>query len=112
MDSLVGIIMTSGGGVGHVGVLNVKAMGHDVTVFSSSDKKREEVLEHFGADSYLVSSNVTEMEKDANSFDHILDTLPVVHPLESYLSFLNFEGKLIVIRAAPKPLQFIASDFI
>ncbi|KAL9367446.1 hypothetical protein Peur_038645 [Populus x canadensis] len=41
------------GGVGHMGVKIAKAMGHHVTVISSSDKKREEALEHLSADEYL-----------------------------------------------------------
>ncbi|GMP87254.1 hypothetical protein CsSME_00039697 [Camellia sinensis var. sinensis] len=49
------------GGVGHMGVKIAKAMGHHVTVISSSDKKRVEALEHLGADDYLVSSDVTRM---------------------------------------------------
>ncbi|CAK7337741.1 unnamed protein product [Dovyalis caffra] len=52
------------------------------------------------------------MEKASNTLDYILDTVPVVHPLESYLSLLKFEGKLIIIGAVPRPLQFIASDLI
>ncbi|KAF9678547.1 hypothetical protein SADUNF_Sadunf07G0046100 [Salix dunnii] len=66
---------------------------------------REEALKHLGADVFLVSSIATEMEKAANTLDYILGTVPVVHHLESYLSLLKFEGKLIVIGAAPKPLQ-------
>ena len=51
------------GGVGHMGVKIAKAMGHHVTVISSSDKKREEAMEHLGADEYLVSSDVESMQK-------------------------------------------------
>ncbi|MCD7472516.1 putative cinnamyl alcohol dehydrogenase 1 [Datura stramonium] len=42
------------GGVGHMGVKIAKAMGHHVTVISSSDKKRQEALDHLGADDYLI----------------------------------------------------------
>ncbi|KAJ9170637.1 hypothetical protein P3X46_018731 [Hevea brasiliensis] len=100
------------GGVGHLGVIIAKAMGHHVTVISSSDKKREEALEHLGADAFLVSSNADEMEKAANSLDYILDTVPAGHPLDSYLSLLKVDGKVIIVGAAPTPLQFIASDLI
>ncbi|KAA8531650.1 hypothetical protein F0562_006633 [Nyssa sinensis] len=100
------------GGVGHLGVLLAKAMGHHVTVISSSDKKREEALDHLGADAFLVSSNAAEMEGAANSLDYILDTVLAVHPLPSYLSLLKVEGKLVLVGAAPKPLQFDAVDMI
>jgi cinnamyl-alcohol dehydrogenase len=69
------------GGVGHVGVLIAKAMGHHVIFLSPSDKKMEEALEHLGADVFLASSNATEMEKAANTLDYILDAVPVVHTL-------------------------------
>ncbi|KAL8188509.1 hypothetical protein R6Q57_029797 [Mikania cordata] len=100
------------GGVGHLGVLIAKAMGHHVTVISSSDKKREEVLTDLGADCYLVSSNSAEMKKLTNSLDYILDTVPVNHRLQDYLPLLRVEGKIFVVGAAPKPLQFSASGLI
>ncbi|XP_062155436.1 probable cinnamyl alcohol dehydrogenase [Alnus glutinosa] len=100
------------GGVGHLGVLIAKAMGHHVTVISSSDKKRVEALEHLGADAFLVSSNTAEMERATNSMDYILDTVPAVHPLQSYLPLLKVDGKLILVGVAPKPLQFDSVDLI
>ena len=100
------------GGVGHLGVLIAKAMGHHVTVISSSDKKRVEALEDLGADAFLVSSNDAEMEQALNSLDYILDTVPAVHPLQSYLSLLKIDGKLILVGVAPNPLQFDSVDLI
>ena len=100
------------GGVGHLGVKIAKAMGHHVTVISSSDKKREEALQHLGADAFLVSSNAAEMEEAANNLDYILDTVPALHPLQSYLSLLKVDGKLFLVGVSPKPLQFDATDLI
>jgi cinnamyl-alcohol dehydrogenase len=95
------------GGVGHMGVKIAKAMGHHVTVISSSDKKREEAMEHLGADEYLVSSDVESMQKAADQLDYIIDTVPVVHPLEPYLSLLKLDGKLILMGVINAPLQFV-----
>lgn len=100
------------GGVGHLGVIIAKAMGHHVTVISSSDKKKEEALKHLGADAFLVSSNASEMEGAANSLDYILDTVPAHHLLGPYLSLLKPEGKLIIVGAVPQPLQFDATVLI
>ncbi|KAK3221676.1 hypothetical protein Dsin_008701 [Dipteronia sinensis] len=97
------------GGVGHIGVLIAKAMGHHVTVISSSDKKRMEALEHLGADAFLVSSDGAEMEKGANSLDYILDTVPAFHNLQSYLSFLNVIGKLIIVGKKTITGSFVGS---
>ncbi|CAN1802828.1 Cinnamyl alcohol dehydrogenase 1 [Linum perenne] len=96
------------GGVGHMGVKIAKAMGHHITVISSSDKKRTEALEHLGADEYLVSSDVEKMGAVADSLDYIIDTVPVNHPLEPYLSLLKVDGKLILMGVINTPLQFIS----
>lgn len=96
------------GGVGHMGVKIAKAMGHHVTVISSSDKKKIEALEHLGADDYLVSSDSTRMQEAADSLDYIIDTVPVGHPLEPYLSLLKLDGKLILMGVINTPLQFVS----
>lgn len=96
------------GGVGHMGVKVAKALGHHVTVISSSEKKREEALEHLGADEYLVSSDNTQMERAIDSLDYIIDTVPVFHPLEPYLSLLKLDGKLILMGVINTPLQFVS----
>ncbi|ONH91756.1 hypothetical protein PRUPE_8G135300 [Prunus persica] len=96
------------GGVGHMGVKIAKAMGHHVTVISSSDRKKEEALEHVGADEFLVSSDATKMQEAADSLDYIIDTVPVVHPLEPYLSLLRLDGKLILMGVIGAPLQFVS----
>lgn len=100
------------GGVGHLAVLIAKAMGHHVTVISSSDKKKEEALTDLGADCFLVSSNRDEIEKSVDSLDYILDTVPVSHQLQDYLRLLKVEGKMLIVGAAPEPLQFGASGLI
>ncbi|XVE87057.1 hypothetical protein DITRI_Ditri18aG0085500 [Diplodiscus trichospermus] len=100
------------GGVGHLAVQIAKAMGHHVTVISSSEKKKVEALEHLGADGFLVSSNAEEMEGAASSLDYILDTVPAFHPLEPYISLLKVAGKLIFVGVATKPLQINTEDLI
>lgn len=91
-----------------MGVKIAKAMGHHVTVISSSDKKRQEALDHLGADEYLVSSDNDKMQQAADSLDYIIDTVPVNHPLEPYLSLLKVDGKLILMGVINTPLQFIS----
>lgn len=91
-----------------MGVKVAKALGHHVTVISSSEKKREEALEHLGADEYLVSSDSTQMERAIDSLDYIIDTVPVLHPLEPYLSLLKLDGKMIMMGVINTPLQFVS----
>ncbi|CAI9304138.1 unnamed protein product [Lactuca saligna] len=96
------------GGVGHMGVLIAKAMGHHVTVISSSDKKRDEAMNVLGADEYLVSSDTAKIQAAVDSFDYIIDTVPANHPLDEYLSLLKLDGKLILLGVINTPLQFIS----
>ncbi|GLT64515.1 hypothetical protein SLA2020_370020 [Shorea laevis] len=95
------------GGVGHMGLKMAKAFGHHVTVISSSDKKRVEALEHLAVDQYLVSSDTEGMQRAADSLDYIIDTVPVFHPLEPYLSLLKFDGKLILTGITDTSLRFV-----
>ncbi|XP_019056879.1 PREDICTED: cinnamyl alcohol dehydrogenase 5-like [Tarenaya hassleriana] len=95
------------GGVGHMGVKIAKAMGHHVTVISSSDKKRREALEDLGADDYVIGSDASKMHGLADSLDYIIDTVPAHHSLEPYLSLLRLDGKLILMGVINTPLQFL-----
>ena len=59
------------GGLGHVAVKFAKAMGVKVTVISTSPKKKQEALEHLGADSFLVSRDQDEMQVYKHGSEHI-----------------------------------------
>ena len=48
------------------------------------------------------------MLKIVDSLDYIIDTVPVVHPLEPYLALLKLDGKLILTGSISTPLQFLA----
>ncbi|KAL6013309.1 cinnamoyl-Coa reductase [Asimina triloba] len=96
------------GGVGHMGVKIAKAMGHHVTVISSSNKKRKEAMDHLGADAYLVSTDAAQMQAAADSLDYILDTIPAHHPLEPYLVLLKVGGTINLMGVIPEPLQFVS----
>ncbi|KAF5207473.1 Cinnamyl alcohol dehydrogenase [Thalictrum thalictroides] len=96
------------GGVGHMGVKVAKAMGHHVTVISSSDKKKVEAMDDLGADAYLVSTDSDQMLPAMDSLDYILDTVPVAHPLEPYLSLLKVDGRLIIMGVIGEPLKFVS----
>lgn len=95
-----------------MGVKIAKAMGHHVTVISSSDKKRTEAMEHLAADAYLVTSDEAQMATALDSLDYIIDTVPVFHPLEPYLALLKVDGKLIMMGVINQPLQFVSPMLI
>nr|WPM01482.1 ajmalicine/mayumbine synthase [Rauvolfia tetraphylla] len=93
------------GGLGHLAVRFAKAFGANVTVISSSLEKKREALEKFGADSFLVSSDLEQLQSAAGTLDGIIDTMPVFHPIEPFLALLKPLGKLIILGVPEKPFE-------
>ena len=50
------------GGLGHMAVKFAKALGAKVTVISTSPNKKEEAIQHLGADSFLISRDQDQMQ--------------------------------------------------
>lgn len=50
------------GGLGHMAVKFGKAFGLKVTVFSTSESKRDEAINLLGADNFVISSDTQQME--------------------------------------------------
>ncbi|MFP2958116.1 NAD(P)-dependent alcohol dehydrogenase [Myxococcus sp. 1LA] len=92
------------GGLGHMGVKLAKAMGAHVTVFSHTDRKKQDAA-RLGADAVVVSSNKDEMAAQAGKFDFILDTVSAQHDLNAYLRLLRRDGHLVLVGAPEKPLD-------
>ena len=84
------------GGLGHVGVRIARAMGSEVTVISTSERKRADAAE-LGAHDFLVSTDAKAMKAAAGRFDLILDTVSAVHDLNSALNLLRTDGTLVLV---------------
>jgi len=84
------------GGLGHMGVKLAKALGAEVTVFTRSDAKVEEAKRH-GAHHVVVSSDEEQMKAVAETFDFMLDTVPVQHDINPYLAALRYDGTHIMV---------------
>ncbi|MBS7541814.1 NAD(P)-dependent alcohol dehydrogenase [Ancylobacter oerskovii] len=92
--SRVGVIGL--GGLGHMAVKLAAAMGADVTVMSRTPEKEADARA-LGADRLLVSSDPEAMAKAADSFDVIIDTVPVRHDINPYLPLLDVDGTLVIV---------------
>lgn len=92
--SRVGVIGL--GGLGHMAVKLASAMGADVTVMSRSEEKEADALA-LGADRLLVSTNDEAMQRAANAFDLIIDTVPVKHDINPYVPLLDVDGTLVIV---------------
>ncbi|KAB1211050.1 putative mannitol dehydrogenase [Morella rubra] len=93
------------GGLGHVAVKFAKAFGAKVTVISTSASKKDEALQHLGADSFLISRDQEQMQAAKNTLDGILDTVSAVHPLLPLIDLLQSNGKLVLLGAVEKPIE-------
>ncbi|KAF9588315.1 hypothetical protein IFM89_008732 [Coptis chinensis] len=84
------------GRLGHVAVKFGKAFGLKVTVISTSLSKKQEAIEHLGADDFLATMG---------TLDGIIDTVSAVHPLMPLISLLKNHEKLVMVGAPEKPLE-------
>ncbi|KAK2978739.1 hypothetical protein RJ640_003898 [Escallonia rubra] len=92
------------GGLGHVAVKLAKAFGTQVTVISTNPAKKQEAIEHLGADFFLVSNDQDQMQAAADTMDGIIDTVSAVHTLLPLLGLLKSDGKLVLL-GSPKALE-------
>jgi len=84
------------GGLGHMGVKFAKALGAEVTIFTRSESKVAEAKKQ-GADHVIISTDRQQMKAATESFDFLLDTVPVQHDLNPYLNCLTVDGTHIIV---------------
>lgn len=99
------------GGLGHMGVKLAAAMGADVTVLSSSPKKRPDAAK-LGAHDFLVTSDDKAFAAAKNRFDFLLDTVSAAHDLNAYASLLRTDGVLCLVGAPEHPSPLAAFSLI
>ncbi|HZQ18737.1 MAG TPA: NAD(P)-dependent alcohol dehydrogenase [Terriglobales bacterium] len=99
------------GGLGHMGVKVAHAFGAHVVVFTTSNSKKDDAR-RLGADEVVISRNADEMQKHADSFDFILDTVSADHDINAYINLLRRDGNLTLVGAPPKPLALAVFGLI
>jgi uncharacterized zinc-type alcohol dehydrogenase-like protein len=99
------------GGLGHMGVKFANAFGAHVVLFTTSAGKTQDAL-RMGAHEVVQSKNEAEMQKQAGTFDFILDTVSAQHDLNAYLSLLKRDGTLTLVGAPPTPSPVAAFSLI
>jgi uncharacterized zinc-type alcohol dehydrogenase-like protein len=93
-NSRVGVIGL--GGLGHMAIKLAKAMPAKATVITRSEDKID-VAREYGADSVLLSTDEEAMKGAASSLDLILDTIPVKHDVDPYLSLLDVKATHVIL---------------
>ncbi len=99
------------GGLGHMAVKIAKAMGAEVTVFSTSPSKQPDAKK-LGAKHFALSKDPASFEKRAGYFDLIINTVSSKHDLTPYLEVLKIDGTMVLVGAAPEPSEVSAFALI
>jgi len=94
------------GGLGHMGVKIARAMGAEVTVFSTSPRKQEDA-KRLGATNFVVSKDPEAMKSVAGRFNVILDTVSGAHDMNAYLNALRRDGTLVVVGVSVEPAPIL-----
>ncbi len=98
------------GGLGHMGVKFAKAMGaYTIMITTSPEKGADAKL--LGADEVLISKDSESMKKHANSFDFLLNTIPVGHDVDPYVSLLKRDATMVLVGAV-EPLTNVNSAIL
>lgn len=92
--SSVGIVGL--GGLGHMGVKLAKAMGAEVSVFTTSPEKEKDA-KRLGADQVFLSKDPSHMERAKNSLNFILNTVAAPLSLEPYFDCLKTDGVMTLV---------------
>ncbi|MCL6218310.1 NAD(P)-dependent alcohol dehydrogenase [Zunongwangia pacifica] len=98
------------GGLGHMGIKFAHALGAKVVMITTSPGKSEDAKK-LGADEVLISKDEDKMAEQAGSFDFLLNTVPVKHDLNPYISLLKRDGTMVIVGAI-EPLEFHGGGLI
>jgi alcohol dehydrogenase (NADP+) len=99
------------GGLGHMAVKIAKAMGAEVTVFSTSPNKQEDAKK-LGAKHFVLSKDPKNFEAVAGKLDLIINTVSANHEFSPYMSSLKIGGTMVLVGAAPEPNKISAMAII
>ena len=84
------------GGLGHMGVKFAHALGAKVVMITRSANKGKDA-QALGADEVLLSTDETAMADNAKRFDFLLNTVPVSHELDPYMTLLKRDGTMVCV---------------
>jgi uncharacterized zinc-type alcohol dehydrogenase-like protein len=76
------------GGLGHIAVKLAKALGAEVTVFTTSPDKVEDA-KRFGATNVVINKEGADFSAYNHTFDFALDTIPYKHNIKPFIPLLK-----------------------
>ncbi|PWA07507.1 NAD(P)-dependent alcohol dehydrogenase [Flavobacterium psychrotolerans] len=99
------------GGLGHLAIKIAKAMGAEVTVFTTSQSKVEDA-KRLGAHNAVLSTDAAQMSQYTGKLNFIIDTVSAKHDINSYLNLLKHDGTVVLVGLPPEPLEVGAFNVV
>ncbi len=91
------------GGLGHMAVKLAHAMGAHVVMITTSESKGKDAM-RLGANDVVISTDAEAMKAHQNSFDFLLNTIPVGHDANPYITLLKRDATMVFVGAL-EPLE-------
>jgi uncharacterized zinc-type alcohol dehydrogenase-like protein len=111
IDATSSVAVIGIGGLGHMALLMLRALGCEITAFSTSPAKRAEAL-GMGAHDFAASTDAKDIRKHFGRFDLILSTVHARLDWTTYLQTLKPNGTLCLLGIPPGIIQFPPSLLI
>lgn len=99
------------GGLGHMAVKQAAAMGAEVTVLSTSDRKKADA-ERMGAKHFLINSDKDAMKAAAEKFDLIINTVSATHEIAGHLNLLAKDGTMVMLGLSTEGMPVFAMPLL
>lgn len=90
------------GGLDHMAVKISKALGAEMTVLSTSERKRNDA-ERLDCFDFALTSQSDTFTRLQRRFDFILDTVSAPHNFNAYVDLLKTDGAMIFVGAPDRP---------
>lgn len=97
------------GGLGHLALRFLRAWGCEVTAFTSSPGKRDD-LRRLGAHHVVDSHDDAALKRLAGSLDFLIVTVNVSLNWRRYLALLGPRGRMHVVGVVPEPIPVLAGQ--
>ncbi len=98
------------GGLGHMGVKFAHALGAHVVMITTSPQKGDDAKK-LGADEVLISTDKKAMRSHRGTFDFLLNTIPVKHQADPYITLLKTDATMVFVGAI-EPIEPINMGLI
>lgn len=99
------------GGLGHMAVKLAVAMGAEVTVVSTSERKKADA-ERMGASHFLINKDAAAMKAAFGQFDLIINTISATHEISTTMNLLGLNGTMVMLGLTTEDMPVRAMPLI